>query len=147
MKLLSLILFVFISSKAIAGIIADTILVSVEDVRAGKAPLSCSLVAGDNSTFTATVALKEAVGVPGTFNSIEFRVMPDKIEYSTLKAAVWDLKRVSRRGHTRAKSIEFQLSNDEIARCLVLVSSWTAERNGMSVCRSAYIPLSALIEK
>jgi hypothetical protein len=147
MKLLSVTAFLGFTLSAFAGIIADTVLVSADDIRAGTAPLSCSLVAEGNATLRASVALKESIGVPGTFGSIEFRIMPDKIDHSTLKTAIWDLKRIERRGHTRAKSIDFQLSKDELPRCLVLVSSWTGERDGMSVSRSAYIPLSALIAK
>lgn len=145
MKLFSIALFVVSSLSTSAGILADTVLVSADDVRAGTAPLSCSLLADGDATFKAKVALKESVGVPGTFASIEFRVMPDKIEPSTLQTTIWDLKRIERRGHTRSKSIEFHIGKDEIPRCLVMVSSWTGKRDGMSVSRSAYIPLSALI--
>jgi hypothetical protein len=147
MKFLSAALFLLSSLSTFAGIIADTVLVSADDIRAGKAPLSCSLAAESDVTCKAKVSLKEPIGVPGTFEWIEFRIMPEKIEYSTLKATVWDLKRIVRRGNTRGKSIEFQLSKDEIERCLVLVTSWTGERNGMPVSRSAYMPMSALIAK
>jgi hypothetical protein len=73
--------------------------------------------------------------------------MPEKIDHSTLKATVWDLKRIERRGSTRGKAIEFHLSKEEIERCVVLVTSRTGERNGMPVSRSAYMPMSALIAK
>jgi hypothetical protein len=133
MKLLSLALFIVSSLSAFAGIIADTVLVSADDIRAGKAPLYCSITAESDANFKAKVALKESMGVPGTFASIEFRIMPEKIDYSTLKATIGDLKRIERRGHTRAKSVGFHLGKDEIPRCLVIVSSSTGERDGMSV--------------
>lgn len=114
MKLFSLALFLASSLSALAGIIADTVLVSADDIQAGKAPLSCTLAPEGPSTVRAKIALKEPFGVPGTFASIEFRIMPEKIDYSTLSATVWDLKRIERRGHTRGKSLEFQLGNDEI---------------------------------
>lgn len=147
MKLFSFALFLASSLSALAGIIADTVLVSADDIQAGKAPLSCTLAPEGPSTVKAKIALKEPFGVPGTFASIEFRIMPEKIDYSTLSATVWDLKRIERRGHTRGKSLEFQLGNDEIPRCLLVVSSWTGERDGMSVSRSAYMPLRAFLAK
>lgn len=147
MKLFSFALFLASSLSTFAGIIADTVLVSADDICAGRAPLSCTLASEGNATVKATVALKESIGVPGKFASIEFRIMPENIANSTLKTTVWDLKRIERRGHTREKSIEFQLGQDEIPRCLMVVSSWTGQRDGMSVSRSAYIPLSALLAK
>ncbi len=147
MKLSLLALFLASSLSTFAGIIADTVLVSLDDVRADRAPLSCTVASGGDTNLKAKVALNESIGVPGTFAAIEFRIMPENIAYSTLKATIWDLKRIERRRHTRDKSIEFQLSKDEIPRCLVIVSSWTGERNGVPVSRSAYIPLSALLAK
>jgi hypothetical protein len=147
MKLILVALFVASSLSTFAGIIADTVLVSTDDVSAGIAPLSCSLAPDGGANFKAKVALKESIGVPGTFASIEYRIMPEEIAYATLKATIWDLKRIKRRGHTRDKSIEFQLGKEEIPRCLVIVSSWTGERDGVSVLRSAYLPLSALLAK
>jgi hypothetical protein len=147
MKFLSAAIFLLSALSTFAGIIGDTVLVSADEIQAGRAPLSCSLAAESDVTCKAKVSLKEPFGVPGIFEWIEYRIMPEKIEYSTFKAAVWDLKRIVRRGTTRSKSLEFQLSKDEIEKCLVLVTSRTGERNGVPVSRSAYMPLSALIAK